>query len=157
MNGSLCRAAVAYFALVFTAGFVLGTIRVLLIVPLWGELPAVLLESPIMLCVSWLVCGLLIRAFGVRESSAGLAMGAAAFALLMTAELSLSLLAFKRSPVEFLRGYGTPAGAVGLTSQLAFGFIPLLRTRKRTYKVPVHKSWRPFQGQFNELRGNEAR
>ena len=128
MNGSIGRAAIVYFSLVFAAGFVLGTIRVLLIAPLWGELPAILFESPIMLFVSWLACGSSIRVFGVRGRCAGLAMGAATFALLMAAELALSLLAFGRSPAEYLGAYGALAGAVGLTGQLAFGFIPVLRS-----------------------------
>jgi hypothetical protein len=66
--------------------------------------------------------------FGVRGRCAALIMGAVAFALLITAELVLSLLAFGRSPDEYLRANGTPAGAVGLTSQVAFGLIPLLRS-----------------------------
>jgi hypothetical protein len=128
LNGSISRAAIVYFALVFAAGFVLGTIRVLLIAPLWGELPAVLIEAPIMLLVSWLVCGSSVRAFGIRGRSAGLAMGVMAFALLMAAELALSLLGFGRSLAEYLRGYGTRAGGVGLTSQAVFGIMPLLRS-----------------------------
>lgn len=130
MNGFIGRAAIIYFALVFTAGFVVGTIRVLLIAPLWGELPAVLLESPLMLFVSWLACGSAIRMFDLHGRWAGLAMGAVAFTLLMIAELALSLLAFGRSPAEYLRTYGTPAGAVGLTSQIAFGLIPVLRVNR---------------------------
>jgi hypothetical protein len=121
LNGSIGRAAIVYFSLVFAAGFALGTIRVLLIAPLWGELPAILFESPIMLFVSWLACGSSIRVFGVRGRCAGLAMGTAAFALLMTAELALSLVAFGRSSAEYVRAYGTLAGTVGLTSQVAFG------------------------------------
>ena len=39
----------------------MGTIRELLIAPRWGELPAVLLGSPMMLFVSWLTCGSSIR------------------------------------------------------------------------------------------------
>ena len=128
MRGSTSRAAIVYFALVFAAGFVLGTIRILFVAPLWGELLAVLFESPIMLFVSWVVCGSSIRMFGVRGRCAALIMGAVAFALLITAELVLSLLAFGRSPDEYLRANGTPAGAVGLTSQVAFGLIPLLRS-----------------------------
>lgn len=81
-----------------------------------------------MLFVSWLACGSPIRGFGVRGRCAGLAMGTAAFALLMTAELALSLLAFGRSPTEYLRAYGTPAGAVGLMSQVAVGLMRLLRS-----------------------------
>ncbi|HTJ88923.1 MAG TPA: hypothetical protein VL356_01920 [Acidocella sp.] len=130
MSGAIGGAAIVYFALVFAAGFVLGTIRVLLVAPLWGELPAVLLESPMMLFLSWLACGASIRMFGLRGRCAGLAMGAVAFALLMTTEFALSRLAFGRAPAETFSAWGTAAGAVGLTSQLAFGLIPVLRVNR---------------------------
>lgn len=128
LTGSIGCAAIVYVALVFAAGFLLGTARVLLIAPRWGELHAVLLELPLMLFLSWLACGLSIRVFGIHGRRAGLAMGATAFALLMAAELAVSMLAFGRSPVEFLGAYGTLTGAIGLAGQIAFGFIPLLRS-----------------------------
>jgi hypothetical protein len=121
------RAAAVYFALVFAAGFALGTVRVLAVAPCFGELAAVLCETPVMLGVSWLACGAAIRAFGVRGRGAGLAMGAAAFALLMAAEAALAVAGFGRSPAEFLHAFGSPAGAVGLAGQVAFGVFPLLR------------------------------
>lgn len=122
------RAALVYFALVFAVGFLLGTIRVLFVAPRWGELAGVMIEAPIMLLVSWLACGASILMFDVRGRRAGLATGALAFALLMAAELALSRLAFGRSPAEYLRALATPAGAVGLASQVAFGLFPLLRS-----------------------------
>ena len=134
MNGAVGRAALAYSGLVFAAGFVLGTIRTLFISPLLGELHAVLLEAPIMLFVSWVACGSSIRRFDVHGRGAGLAMGAVAFALLMTAELALSVLAFGRSPAEYLRALGAPAGAAGLASQVVFGLFPLIRSAGRKPK-----------------------
>jgi hypothetical protein len=128
VNGTAGRAALAYFALVFAVGFLLGTIRVLFVAPLSGDLPAVFLEAPIMLLVSWSACGALVRRFAVDGRRAGLTMGGAAFAMLMTAELALSLLVFGRSPAEQLRAYGAPAGAIGLMSQIAFGLFPMLRS-----------------------------
>lgn len=128
LSGSVGRAAIVYFALVFVAGFVLGAIRVFQLAPRLGELPAVLIESPVMLCVSWLACGWSMRRFDVRGRRAGLSMGVAAFALLMIAELALALFAFGRSPASYLSSYGAPAGAAGLVSQIAFGLIPLLRS-----------------------------
>ena len=41
--------ALAYFLIVFGAGFLLGTIRVLLLLPVLGERAAELLEMPFML------------------------------------------------------------------------------------------------------------
>ena len=48
----ILKAAVLYFALVFGAGFVLGTIRTLWVVPRAGIRAAELIESPIMLLVT---------------------------------------------------------------------------------------------------------
>src|SRR5262249_20626666 len=109
-------------------GFALGTIRVLMIAPRLGELPAVLLEAPVMLILSWLACGASIRAFGVRGRGPGLVMGAAAFGLLMCAGFARSLLAFDRSRAEIVGAFAAPAGAIGLASQVAFGLFPLLRS-----------------------------
>ena len=132
LNASIVgRAAISYSALVFAVGFVLGAIRIFVIVPRWGDLLAVILETPIMLLVSWLACGILVRLFNIRGARAGLAMGVSAFVLLMSAELVLSVLAFGRSPSEFVSAYGTPAGAIGLMGQVAFGLMPLFRTGRR--------------------------
>jgi hypothetical protein len=46
------EAGVLYFALVFGAGFVLGTIRTLWVVPRVGTRTAELMETPIMLVVT---------------------------------------------------------------------------------------------------------
>ena len=48
----ILKAGVLYFALVFGAGFVLGTIRVLWLVPSLGARTAELIETPIMLVVT---------------------------------------------------------------------------------------------------------
>src|SRR5208337_4093029 len=48
----LVKAGVLYFALVFGAGFVLGTIRTLWVVPRVGTRTAELMEMPIMLAVT---------------------------------------------------------------------------------------------------------
>ena len=48
----ILKAGVLYFALVFGAGFVLGTIRTLWVVPRFGMRNAELMETPIMLVVT---------------------------------------------------------------------------------------------------------
>jgi len=124
------EAGVTYFAIVFAAGFVLGTVRVLLLVPRVGELPAALLELPVMLGISWFVCAKLIARYQVPPRiPPRLTMGAVAFGLLMLAELALSLTLFGRSLHDFARGYATLEGMFGLAGQVLFGLFPVIRRR----------------------------
>ena len=63
----IVKAGVLYFALVFGAGFVLGTIRTVWIVPRIGTRMSELMETPIMLVISivaarWTVLRLAVRA-----------------------------------------------------------------------------------------------
>src|SRR5689334_2404978 len=50
------KAGALYAIVVFVIGFILGTIRVPLVAPSLGETNAVIIEAPIMLAASWLVC-----------------------------------------------------------------------------------------------------
>ena len=131
--GRLAAAAVAglaYFAIVFAAGFVLGTVRTLLLAPALGDLAAVLVEIPVMLLVAWAACRWLVGRFAVGPRSVDrLVMGGVGFGLLMAAELLLSL-ALGRSPAEFLAGLGAPAGAAGLAAQVVFALLPLVVARR---------------------------
>jgi hypothetical protein len=45
----ILKAGICYFVIVFVAGFILGPIRILLIVPRLGERAAELMEAPLML------------------------------------------------------------------------------------------------------------
>jgi hypothetical protein len=95
---SAVGAAGAYFAVVFAAGFIAGSIRVLIVAPRLGRLGAVIIELPAMLAISWLICGWAVWRFGVpARLGARAVMGAIAFALLMLAELSVSVVVFGRS------------------------------------------------------------
>jgi hypothetical protein len=49
-------AGALYAIIVFLIGFILGTIRVLLLAPRLGETTAVLVEAPMILAASWFVC-----------------------------------------------------------------------------------------------------
>ena len=51
MFAGVLRAAAAYFAVTFAAGFALGTIRVAWLVPVVGERAAELMEMPVMVAV----------------------------------------------------------------------------------------------------------
>lgn len=128
---SIVKAGVAYFAVVFAAGFVLGTIRTLFLAPHVGPLAAVLVELPLMLAVAWVVCGWLVRRLAVGDAWSGrLLMGIVAFVLLLAAELALSLLLFGGTVTGFLAALGTPEGAAGLAGQVVFAAMPLLVRRR---------------------------
>ncbi len=122
------KAALIYFLAVFAAGFLLGTVRVLFLAPKLGELPSVLLEIPLMLTISWLVCRAVTARVPLGEGiGARLSMGASAFVMLMAAEWALGVFAFGRSPTEIAAAYGEAAGLIGLMGQVGFALIPLLQ------------------------------
>jgi hypothetical protein len=123
-------AAAAYFGIVFALGFVLGTVRVLAVAPRLGETAAVLIEAPLMLAASWIAARWCVRRFAVPARDAPrLAMGVTAFALLMGAELLLSVLVFGRTPAEHLAGYARTPGALGLAAQALFALAPWIEGR----------------------------
>ena len=124
-------AGLAYFAVVFAAGFVLGTIRTLVLVPRIGVVPAVVAELPLMLAIAFLACRWLVSRLAVSSAPGPrLVMGVVAFTLLMAAELGLAVLLFGGSVAGFLAGQATPAGALGLAGQVAFAAMPLAVGRR---------------------------
>lgn len=124
------KAGAAYFVIVFAAGFALGALRIVAVAPAIGTTAAILVELPVMLAISWIICRKLVACFSVSDDwIARVAMGAAAFALLMAAELALGVTAFGRTVAEQLAAYGTLDGMIGFVGQAAFGFIPLLQLR----------------------------
>ncbi len=130
MSSRPAIAGVAYFALVFMAGAGFGTVRTLLLEPRLGPLPATLAELPLMLGVSWLGCGWVLRRLDVSADLRNrLLMGGIAFTLLMAAELSLTVLAVGGSVADHFQAYRDPARLVGLVGQLLFAAFPLVRAR----------------------------
>jgi hypothetical protein len=122
------KAGSAYFALVFGIGFILGTIRVLVVAPRLGDLVAVLIELPIILTAAWIICDRVSARFLVPDRwRSRFVMGGIAFALLMVAELGLSVLLFGNSIGEHLGAYRSSHGALGLTGQLIFALFPLVQ------------------------------
>lgn len=123
-------AGVLYFLTVFALGFALGVLRVLCIEPRLGSVGAVLFELPVMLSASWIVCGWLVRWLRLSPAIVDrLIMGGVAFALLMIAELAVSVLAFGRTPAEHLSTYRSLSALLGLAAQLAFAAMPLFSRR----------------------------
>jgi hypothetical protein len=123
-------AAIAYWAMVFALGFVLGTVRVLWLEPLVGLLPATALELPVMLAASWWAAGWLMRRFGIARGGQALAMGVMAFALLLASECLLAAGLNGQTPGQWLAGLVRPHALLGLGGQAVFAAIPWLRVRR---------------------------
>ena len=120
-------AGLAYAAIVFAIGFVLGALRVMAIAPAIGALPATLLELPLMLAASFFVAGWLVRRLAVAPRiPTRLLMGVVGFTALIALETLLGL-ALGRSLDAQLTSLATAAGSAGLLGQVAFGLIPALR------------------------------
>lgn len=119
----------AYFAAVFAAGFVLGVLRTLVLMPVLGELVAVLLELPVILTVAWLVCTRILGRWPLLPKAAA-AMGAIAFMWLMLAEAGMSTLLAGRSLAEHLALFAQLPHQVGLAGQLAFAAFPRMQARR---------------------------
>lgn len=133
MIGCPERAALAYFGLVFAAGFVMGTIRVLLVEPYLGPAWAVALELPVMLGISAVAARWIVKVLAVEPATAPLLrMGLLALALLVAAETALGLLAFGQSVSDQLAAYVGPRGMLTLAGQIGFGLMPLFVTRRRS-------------------------
>lgn len=126
------NAGAIYFALIFALGFVLGTIRVLWLVPATGVTAAVLIEQPFMLTASWFAAGWRVKRHGLVTKGARAAMGAVALMLLFIAEPLFAYSLFGQSPADWLRGVFTMPGPIGLAGQIAFGLMPLLITHRLT-------------------------
>lgn len=127
----ILRAAIAYWAVVFALGFVLGTIRVLWLAPVVGLIPATLMELPVMLGASWWASGWLVRRFAITRGRAALAMGGLAFALLMAAECTLAVTLIGQSPAQWLGDLRQPHALLGLAGQVVFALMPWVRTARQ--------------------------
>ena len=64
------KAGLCYFALTFGAGFLLGPLRIFLMVPRVGVRAAELAELPVMIVVMWLAARWTIRRFHVPLTTA---------------------------------------------------------------------------------------
>lgn len=118
------RAALLYFALVFTLGTLLGVLRVTVMIPRLGELRAVLVELPVMLVASWFLCRAVLRRIEVGRALR-LPMGAAFFLALMAAELALAFLAGRIPGSEL-----APAQLLGLGAQMLTALFPRLQAAR---------------------------
>ena len=128
----ILKAGVLYFALVFGAGFVLGTIRVLWIVPRFGTRIAELMETPIMFVLTILAARWVARRLAVPPTpSRRLAVGFVALGLLLLAEFTVVLWLRGLTIGEYLASRDPVAGTVYLVMLGVFAVMPLVVARSR--------------------------
>jgi len=128
----ILKAGILYFALVFGAGFVLGPIRLLWLVPRVGTRIAELLEAPIMLAVIIVAARWLVRRLVVPSAaSSRLGMGFLALALLMIAEISLVGPLQGYSVNEYFSSRDPISGTVYYVMLLVYALMPFLLAQRR--------------------------
>ena len=126
------KAGLCYFALTFGAGFLLGPLRIFLMVPRVGARAAELAELPVMIIVTWLAARWTIRRFRVPFSTRSrLVMGVVAFALLLAAEFAL-VLPLRGLTLEQYFATRDPVSSVAYYASLVLlALMPLIVERKR--------------------------
>jgi hypothetical protein len=124
------KAGVVYFALVFGAGFVLGTIRTLWVVPSLGARAAELAEAPIMVGIAALAARFVVRRMAAPpEPSVRLALGTVALALMLVAEFTLVLWVRGLSIRDYLASRDPVAETAYYVALLLYAAMPSVVAR----------------------------
>jgi hypothetical protein len=125
------KAGALYFVLVFGAGFVLGPLRLLWLIPRFGTRVAELMEMPVMLLVTIAAARWITRRLAVPSTPAArLGMGGLALGLLLTAEFTLVLQLRGLTISEYLANRDPVSGTAYYLMLGAFAVMPLLVMRR---------------------------
>jgi len=126
----MVKAGVLYFTLVFGAGFVLGPIRILCLVPRFGTRTAELMEMPIMLAAVIFTARWVVQRLAPPPTpSTRLGIGVIAPGLLLIAEMTLVLCLRDLTISEYLTDRDPVAGAAYLAMLGLFAIMPQLVAR----------------------------
>ncbi len=127
----LIKAGATYFGLVFSAGFVLGVVRTLWLVPRVGGRWAELLEAPLMLVVIVVAARWVVPRFELRSTASLLLTGGFALGLLGVAELTLVLGLRGMELAEYVDSRDPVSGGVYLALLGVFALAPMIVARRR--------------------------
>jgi len=132
------KAGVLYFAIVFGAGFVLGPIRILWVVPRFGTRMAELMETPIMFLVTIVTARWIVRRFALPlKASVRLCTGCLALILMMFAEFTLVLWLRGLSISEYLTSRDPVSRTVYYAMLGVFAIVPFLVARRDNRKEKI--------------------
>lgn len=124
----ILKASFSYTAIVFGIGFVLGALRVVLVVPALGMRWAELLELPVMLAACFFAARLVTRRWAPLGLRQCVAIGGLSLALLLGAELGL-VLAQGLTIAAYVASRDPVSGSAYLLSLLVFAALPALLGR----------------------------
>jgi hypothetical protein len=129
----------------FTVGFFMGIFRVLFLVPSFGELAAVFIETPIILPICWYLSQRSLelcyrRLPGKQQLSASEAfsMGYTALLTLLILEVGLSVFLFHMVLEEIQEEFLSAKGIVGLSAQMLASLFPAIQVSGRDIKADLH-------------------
>lgn len=126
------RTALYYFLLVFTAGFILGTLRVLFLVNMLGERWAELIEFPMMAIVCAFAANHLVnnKKYRINKNRA-LAMGVLSLGMLLFVEFTVVLWLQGLSLGEYFSQRDPIAGIAYIIGLLWFAYAPYFFIKRR--------------------------
>jgi hypothetical protein len=125
--GLHAMAALAYFGLVFGTGFILGAIRVPLLVPRLGVRVSELIEMPFMLVAVVLAARYVSRRFALPAScGVRLSVGFLALALLVAAELLLTAVLQDQAIGQSIASRDPVSGTAYVLALVLFALMPAL-------------------------------
>lgn len=125
------KAGTLYFAVVFAAGFILGTIRTLWVVPMAGARWAELMEAPVMVLISFLAARWVARRLSLpSKPTIRLAVGFLGLTLMLLAEFTFTLWLRGLTIREYWAGRDPVSGNVYFVALALFALMPLM-VRKR--------------------------
>ena len=125
MRTQSIKAGLAYFALVFGAGFVLGALRVSFLVPRFGERISELCEMPLMFAVIVAAARFVMRRIAVPFSiAARFAIGLLVLGMLLAAEILLAVVLQERSLADYVVSRDPVSGSVYLVMLVLFALMP---------------------------------
>ena len=120
----------AYAGIVFSGGFILGTIRVLEVAPRVGDRAAELAELPAMLSISYCVARWIVRRFLIQPDPATrLRVGIVALLLMLALEFGLALTLRGVTAAQYLSTRDPVSGTAYYLSLVVFALFPLLIRR----------------------------
>ena len=136
MAARVLKAGLAYFAIVFAAGFAFALVRIPLLAPVLGMRFAELLEMPLMLVVILLAAQFVNSRFALSESVAG-RIGCGLVRLLLMVGGEAAVLLARGLPIASYVATRDPvSGGVYLVMLGVFALMPLLIDRLRPPPAP---------------------